>query len=133
MKQDKSKLEDLLPKTGQNITDRKISSSEIIKDIYGWRCANFYECDIVEVIDPHDLNTKLDSLEDWWEALCPGFQQWFTRNRKSLFLQSVIQSASLNSDSKGLYYQTDIESIHASEKRYQNFKKETIEVALRNI
>ena len=32
----------------------------------------------------------------------------------------------------GLYYQNDIESIHAPEKCYQNFKKEIIEVALRN-
>ena len=36
-------------------------------------------------------------------------------------------------DPTGLYYQNDIESIHASEKRYQNFKKESIEVALSNI
>ena len=47
-----------------------------------------------------------------------------------MFLERVIQSARLNSDSTGLYYQNDIESIHASEKRYQNFKKESIEVAL---
>ena len=47
-----------------------------------------------------------------------------------MFLESVIQSARLNSDSTGLYYQNDIESIYASEKHYQNFKKESIDVAL---
>ena len=41
MKQDESKVGDL-PKTGQNIADRKLSLSEIIKDIYGSRVANFY-------------------------------------------------------------------------------------------
>ena len=46
---------------------------------------------------------------------------------------SVIQSARLNSDSRGIYYQNDIESIHASEKHYQNFEKESVEVALINI
>ena len=76
---------------------------------------------------------KLDSLEDQWEALCPGFHQWFVRNRNSLFLETVIQSARLNLDSASFYYQKDIESIHASEKHYQNFKKESIEVALSNI
>ena len=130
MKRDESKLADLLPKTGRNIADRKLSSSEIIKDIYRSRVANFYEYGIVEAIDPDDFNAKLDSLEDRWEALCPGFHQWFVRNRKSLFLESVIQSARLNSDSTGLYYQNDIEFIHASEKCYQNFKRESIEVAL---
>ena len=129
MKRDESKLADLLPKTGRNIADRKLSSSEIIKDIYGSRVANFYEYGIAEAIDPDNFNAKLDSFE----ALCPGFHQWFVRNRKSVFLESVIQSARLNSDSTGLYYQNDIESIHASEKRYQNFKKESIEVALSNI
>ena len=42
MKRNESKLGDLLPKTGRNIADRKLSSSEIIKDIYGSRVANFY-------------------------------------------------------------------------------------------
>ena len=133
MKQDESKLADLLPKTGRNAADRKLSSSEIIKDIYGSRVANFYEYGIVEAIDSDDFNAKLDSLEDRWESPCPGFHQWFVRNRKSLFLESVIQSTRLNSDSTGLYYQNDIEFIHATEKHYQNFKKESIEVALSNI
>ena len=87
MKQDESKLVDLLSKTGRNIADRRFSSSEIIKDIYGSRVANFYEYGIVEAIDPDDFNAKLDSLEDQWEVLCPGFHQWFVRNRKSLFLE----------------------------------------------
>ena len=39
----------------------------------------------------------------------------------------------LNSDSAGLYYQNVIESIHATEKYYQNFKKELNQVALSNI
>ena len=133
MKADESKLEDLLPKAGRNIADRKLSLSEILKDIYGSKVANFYEYGIAEAIDPDDFNAKLESLEDRWEALSPGFHQWFVRNRKFLFLESVIQSKKLNSDSTGLYYQNDIESIHASEKRYQNFKKESIEVALSNI
>ena len=42
MKQDESKVGDLLPKTDRNIVHRKLSSSEIIKDIYGSRVANFY-------------------------------------------------------------------------------------------
>ena len=77
MKRDESKLADLLPKTGRNIADRKLSSSEIIKDIYRSRIANFYEYGIAEAIDPDDFNTKLDFLEDRWEALWPGFHQWF--------------------------------------------------------
>ena len=69
MKRDESKLADLLPKTGRNIADRKLSLSEIIKDIYGSRVANFYEYGIVEAIDPDDFSGKLDSLEDRWKSL----------------------------------------------------------------
>ena len=133
MKRDESKLADLLPKTGRNIANRKISSSEIIKNIYRSRVGNFYEYGIVEAIYPDDFNAKLDSLENRWEALCQGFHQWIVRKRKSLFLESVIQPAKLNSDSTGLYYQNGTESIHATKKRSQDFKKESIEVALSNI
>ena len=79
MERGKSKLADLLPKTGRNIADGKLSSSEIIKDIYGSRVANLYEYGIAEAIDSEDLNAKLDSLEDRWEAFCPGFHQCFVR------------------------------------------------------
>ena len=48
MERDESKLADLLPKTGRNIADRKLSSSEIIKYIYGSRVANFYEYGITK-------------------------------------------------------------------------------------
>ena len=52
---------------------------------------------------------------------------WFVRNRKSLFLESVIQSAARFSlGSTGLYYQNYITSIHATEKRCQNFEKERL-------
>ena len=57
MKQDESKLADL-PKTGRNIANRKLSSSEITKDIYGSRIANFYESGIVEAINPDDFKAK---------------------------------------------------------------------------
>ena len=75
MKRDELKLADLLPKAGQNIAYKKLSFSEIIKDIYGARVANFYEYGLVEVIDVDDFNAKLDSLEDQWESRCPEFHQ----------------------------------------------------------
>ena len=41
MKRDESKHADLLPKTGWNIADRKLSLLEIIKDIYGLELPTF--------------------------------------------------------------------------------------------
>ena len=53
--------------------------------------------------------------------------------RKLFFSESVIQSARANTDIKGLFYQNDIESLHAKQKRNQNFKTETVIAAISNI
>ena len=42
IKRDKTKLRELLAKTGRKVAGRKRVSSEIIKDIYGTRVENFY-------------------------------------------------------------------------------------------
>ena len=71
-------------------------------------------------MDIEDFNVKLDSLQTKWESLCPNFFNWFFSKRKSLFIESIIQSARENSDI------TDIESLHALEKREQCFKRSKI-------
>ena len=130
---DEKKLNELLPKTGRNIVDRTRSSREIIKDIYGVKDGNVYEYGLAEALDEDDFNIKLQSLKDRWESLCPGFFNWFKKTRVSQFLKSVIQAARIGYDSEALYYQNDIESIHAVEKRKQCFKKASIATALSNI
>ena len=60
------------------------------------------------------------------EALIPGFYGWFDINRKTLFTETVIQSAREKADIQGLYCQNDVESQHAVEKCIQNYKKEDI-------
>ena len=106
---------------------------EIVKDIYGSREGNYYEYGIAEANDAEDFTAKLESLQSRWEVLCPGFFAWFNVKRKSLFLESVIQSSRENSDINGLYYQNDTESKHAAEKRNQHFKKESILAAVFNL
>ena len=45
------------------------------------------------------------------------------KKRKAKFVESVIQSAREGTDTVGLYYQNDIESLHFVEKSNQSFKK----------
>ena len=73
MKRDESKLSELISKTEGNICDKKHSCSEILKDIYGYKGGNYYEYGLVESINPEDFNAKLQSLQDRWDSLCPGF------------------------------------------------------------
>ena len=80
----------LLLKTGRNIADKKRSSSEILRDIYGTKFKNDYDFGLVEFLDPDDFALKLEFLNTRW-SLCHGFFCWFDCNRKKLFIDSVIQ------------------------------------------
>ena len=123
---DESKLSKLLEKTDRSSADKQHALSDILKDIYGSRNGSLHEYGLAEAIDIEDFNIKLESLQTKWEGLCSNFYNWFFTKRKSLFIESIIQSARENSDITGLYYQYDIESLHALEKREQCFKRSTI-------
>ena len=103
--------------------DRKASyKKEIIWDIYGKRTNDTLEKGIAEASDSDLFNARLLSLQPRWDKLCPGFYNWFITHRKKEFIQSVIESAREGTNVCGLYYQNDIESQHAVEKRIQCFK-----------
>ena len=94
-----------------NQAQRNHAKAEIVNDIYGERKGNAYEYGLAEAFDNDDLTVKLQSLELKWEGLCPGFYEWFMKKRKAKFVESVIQSAREGTDTVGLYYQNDIESL----------------------
>eukprot|EP00794_Sanderia_malayensis_P002387 gene2387-2747_t len=126
---DEEKLLKLLQVLKINQAQRNHAKSEIIKDIYGERKGNVYEYGLADSFDNEDFNVKLGSLEEKWGKLCPGFHEWFVRKRKAKLIESVIQSARTGTDTVGLYYQNDIESLHFVEKHNQSFGKlSTLEV-----
>ena len=45
----------------------------------------------------------------------------------------MLFSLHAQTDIKGLFYQNDIESLHAKQKQSQNFKRETVTAAISNI
>ena len=106
---DESKLSKLLEKTGRSSADKQHALSDILKDIYGSRNGNLYEYGLAETMDIEGFNVKLDFLQMKWEGLCPNFYNWLISKRKSLFIESIIQSAREYSEIIGLYYQNDIE------------------------
>ena len=79
-KRDESKLAKLLAKTNLNASQRNKSSSDILKDIYGYRIGGYYEYGLAEATDESDLDIKLLSLKEKWNGLCPGFYDWFKKN-----------------------------------------------------
>lgn len=93
-----------------------------MKDIYGSREEIIKSMELQRRPTQKTSTAKLESLQSRWEVLCPEFFAWFNVKRKSLFLESVIQSSRENSDINGLYYQNDFESKPEAEKRNQHFK-----------
>ena len=84
-------------------------------------------------MDFEDFSMKIESLKCQWEALSPGFRAWLLSKRRTIFIDWVVQSLRQSTDIEGLYYQTDIESKYAAEKRNQHFRKEIIEIAVSNL
>ena len=113
---DKEKIINLLAKTSQTGNEKRKSTKEIIADIYGKKYGAVLEYGLGDSSDSTDFEAKLNSLKDKWSSLCPGFFGWFLKRRKDLFINGVIESARKSTGVAGLYYQSDIESLHFIEK-----------------
>ena len=117
---DEKAIDKLLENVRRSEDQKGLVKNEILSDIYGQRISEEeYENGLAESLDENDFIVKLTSLEDKWERLCPRFHRWFIANRKDDFVASVVQSAREGTSVAGLFYQNDIESIHAKQKRSQ--------------
>ena len=123
---DQKKISKLLCKSTQSETERKTSMSIILKDLYGQKYGSVHEFGLADSVDPDDFTSKLQSLKDKWEHICPGFFPWFETQRKQQFAESVIESAREGTGIAGLFYQNDIESMHFVEKISQCYKKTSV-------
>ena len=123
---DEKKVDKLLARVHHSASDNQHAKFTILHDIYGNRTGGYYEFGLSEAINKDDFDIKLLSLQEKWDALCPGFFSWFQKRRSSLFVESVIQSARDNTDVQGLYYQNDVESMHYVEKLNQQFEKKPV-------
>ena len=126
-KSDKKKLLDLHPPNGLK------SAMQILADIYGCQYGTVKEFGLADATDSSDLMERLYKLKDRWEALCPGFYKWFVQKRKPLFEANVIESARMNTNVQGLFYNNGIESQHFQEKKEQCFKKGNINDVINTI
>ena len=119
---DNKAIDGLLAKSGLKDEQKTRNKRSILNNLYGTCIGALDEPGLAEAENEDDLEMKLNSLKPSWEKLCPGFFKWFISNRKKLFSESVIKSARVGTELNGLYYQNDVESLHAIEKRIQGFK-----------
>ena len=85
------------------------------------------EYGLVDSKDGNDLTTRLESLRESWENLCPGFHKWLVSKWKAIFQNSVIKYARKNANVHGLFYNSSIECQHYLEKKKQSFRKGIVE------
>ena len=117
----KRKLKEFKPKGGSQ------AINTILADIYGCQYSTMIEYGLADSKDADDLTTRLESLRESWENLCPGFHKWFLSKRKAIFENSVIECARKNNNVHGLFYNNSIECQHYLEKKEQSFRKGTVE------
>ena len=80
---DKRKLTELKPGGGSQ------AINTILADIYGRQYSTTMEYGLADSKDANDMTTRLESLRESWENLCPGFSR-FVSKRKAIFQNSVI-------------------------------------------
>ena len=82
-----------------------MAKKEIILDIYGQKRGTLYEYGLAASSDEAEFCGKLNSLQQKWGSWCKGFFDWFCGNHTQKFINSIICSASDESNVDGLFYQ----------------------------
>ena len=95
-----------------NLGHQKGAKKAIIADIYDCRYGGVQEYGLADSTDPDDFHAKLEGLQEEWNRLCSGFRKWFCEKRKSIFVQSVIETARSGTAVQGLFYNSNIECQH---------------------
>ena len=111
---DRHKLNKLSSKNG--------AVNKILADICGCRHGSVKEFGLADSATADDFESRLASLKERWDSLCPEFHGWFTAKRKDLFKEKVIEEARQGSNVNGLYYNNNIESMHFKKKTEQCHK-----------
>ena len=114
---DKRKLTELKLKGGIQAINTTLA------DIYGRQYSNMIEYGLADSKDANVLATRLESLRESWENLCPGFHKWFLNKKKVIFQNSVIECARKNTNVHALFYNSSNECQHYPEKKEQSFRK----------
>ena len=113
-----------------NLVHQKGAKQAIIADIYCYRYGGVQEYVLADSTDPDNFHEKLESLQEEWDRLCPGFQKWFCEKRKPIFVQSLAETARSGTAAEGLFYNNNIECQHLREKLEQSYKKGSLKTVI---
>ena len=89
----------------------------VMADIYGSQTESMLQSGLADADDESDFDVKLQSLEDVWEDLAPGFHDWFLKRRAEYFKSCLILSARETLGIKGRFYTNGLELKHKLQKK----------------
>ena len=68
-------------------------TKEILNSVFGFQVENTLHTGLIDSEDANDFQIKMEQLKIQWDALCPGFYEWFITNEAEIFCSSLIRSA----------------------------------------
>ena len=69
-----------------NLVHQKGAKQAIIVNIYCCIYGGVQEYGLADSADLDDFHAKLESLQQEWHRLCPGFHKWFCKKQKPIFV-----------------------------------------------
>ena len=96
----------------------KNTVQKIMADIYGSQDDVLFQAGLADSADCEDFDMKLESLQDIWDDLLPGFFSWFKKRRSVIFQECLIMQAREELGISGHFYTNGLELKHKLQKRF---------------
>ena len=90
----------------------KRAINEIMTDIYGQQDGYVIQHGLADADDAEDFSAKLQSLQQIWESLVPGFYSWFFKNHAQKFKECLTRLAQEQLEINTRYYNNNLELKH---------------------
>eukprot|EP00112_Aurelia_sp_Birch-Aquarium-sp1_P014208 Seg3052.3 transcript_id=Seg3052.3/GoldUCD/mRNA.D3Y31 product="hypothetical protein" protein_id=Seg3052.3/GoldUCD/D3Y31 len=107
----------------------KNTVKRIMADIYGSQDDVIFQAGLADSADREDFSTKLESLQDIWDDLLPGFFSWFKKRRSVVFQECLIMQAREELGISGRFYTNGLELKHKLQKKVLREEEVPQEVA----
>lgn len=102
-------------------------SKEILNSIFGHQLNHTFFTGLIDADDAPTFMSQLDKIKPRWDAICPGFYQWFLCNEAELFCSYMIRSVRSRANlgfPPPLYTTNNNESINKLLKEKTSYKQQ---------
>ena len=91
--------------------------NKIMTDIYGQQDGYVIQHGFADADDAENVSAKLQSLQQIWESLVPGFYSWFFKNYAQKFKECLTRLPQEQLEINTRYYNNNLELKHRQQKK----------------